>query len=429
MQVSVESAEGLHRRMRVDLPPERFEAEVDKRLRELARTVRLHGFRPGKVPLKVLRQRFGAQVQSEVFGQMVESTFPEALSQEHLRPAGKPSFEPELDQKRYAYTATFEVLPTIELVALAGKSIQRPVAEVTEDDVAAMIERIRRQRRSWSEVDRPAQQWDRLTLSFTAKVDGEDVPGGSAEDTELELGSGRAVPGFEAGLLGASAGEERRLDLRLPDEYPVAHLKGRSVTYDVRVSKVAEPVLPELDAGLARALGIADGDLERLRADVRRNMERELNQRLRARVKNQVLDLLLEANPIELPEGLVKDEIGVLKEQSRQNTGGGQFELPDQLFEESARRRVALGLILAEVVRVNGIVAEPARVRALVEEMASTFEDPQEVIDYYYGDRQHLASVESLALEDQVVDWVLGQVAIVDEHTTFTQATGAPAVD
>lgn len=428
MQVSVESGEGLQRRMRVDLPAEQFEAEVEKRLRDLARNVRLPGFRPGKVPLKLLRQRFGAQVESEVFGQLVESTFPEALGQQQLRPAGRPRFEPQIDQSHYAYTATFEVLPTIELASLAGKAIQRPVADVTDADLAAMIERLRRQRRTWSEVDRPAQDGDRVTLSFTMKVDGEDSPGGNVEDAEIELGSGRSIPGFEAGLVGARAGEERHLELRFPDDYQAAHLKGRPVSYELRVSKVSEPVLPEVDNDFARAFGIADGDVERLHGDVRQNMERELRQRARARVKNQVMDLLLQTNPIELPSVLIKDEIAVLKEQTRQNVGGGKLELPDQLFEESARRRVALGLIIAELVRANGIQVDPARVRSLVEEMASTYEEPQELIDFYYGNREHLASVETLALEDQVVDWVLSQVAIVDETTSFEDlTTPAPA--
>jgi trigger factor len=425
MQVTVESGEGLQRRMRVDLPAERVESEVDKRLRDLARTVRLPGFRPGKVPLKLLRQRFGAQVQSEVLGQLVESTFPEALGQQQLRPAGKPRFEPDIDQSHYAYTATFEVLPKIDLAPLAGRSIQRPVAEVTEADLAAMIERLRRQRRTWTEVDRPAQEGDRVTVSFTAKVDGEDLPGGTVDNAEIELGSGRAIPGFESGLLGTRGGEDRHLDLRFPDDYQAEHLKGRPVAYDVRVSKVTEPVLPEVDAEFARDFGIADGDVERLYADVRQNMERELRQRTRARVKNQVMDLLLEANPIELPGVLVSDEIAVLKEQTRQNAGAGKLELPDHLFEASARRRVALGLIIAELVRANGIQVDPARVQSLVEEMASTYEEPQELIDFYYGNREHLAPVETLALEEQVVDWVLSQVAIVDESTSFEELTKA----
>jgi trigger factor len=425
MQVSVENGEGLTRRMTVGLPSDRFEAEVEKRLRDIARTVRLPGFRPGKVPVKVLRQRFGGKVQQEVFGDLVQSSFSEAVAQASLRPAGAPHIEAEIDsgEKRYGYTAVFEVLPIIEIAPIGDKTVKRPAAEVTDADLDDMIERLRTQRKTWRDVERPAQEGDRVTLSFTGTRDGEPFEGGSAENVDLELGSGRMIPGFETGLIGAVAGEERRLELAFPEEYHAEHLKGRPVVFEVRVAKVKEPVLPEVDADFARAFGIEDGDVERLRQDVRRNMERELRQRISDRIKNQVMDLLLQANPIDLPEILVKEEIKVLKEQMRQNMGGARMELPDSLFEESARRRVALGLIIAEVVKANEIRIDPARVRAAVEELASTYEDPQEVIDYYMSSGAHRKSVESLALEDQVVDWVMGQVSVEDESTSFKQLT------
>lgn len=425
MQVSVESGEGLTRRMTVGLPSDRFEAEVEKRLREIARKVRLPGFRPGKVPVKVLRQRFGGQVQQEVLGDLVKSSFSEAVAQERLRPVGAPHIEPEIDtgERRYGYTAEFEVLPAIELAPVGGKSVKRPTAEVTEADLDDMIERLRTQRKTWAEVERPAQEGDRVTISFTGTLDGEPFEGGSAENLDLELGNGRMIPGFESGLIGAAPGEERRLELSFPQAYHTERLRGRPVVFEVRVARVQEPVLPEVDADFAKAFGIEDGDLARLRQDVRRNMERELRQRISNRVKNQVMDLLLEANPIDLPAVLVKEEISALREQMRQNAGGASLELPDSLFEGSARRRVALGLIIAEVVKANQIQVDPARVRAAVEDLASTYEDPQEVIDYYMTSRERRSSVETLALEDQVVDWVMSQVTVDEEPLSFRQLT------
>jgi trigger factor len=427
MQVSLESGEGLERRMTVGLPPERVEAEIDKRLREIARTARLPGFRPGKVPVKILRQRYSGQLQREVFGELVQSSFSEALSQEHLRPAGAPRIEPHIDadEKHYAYTAIFEVLPQFELGSVAGRTLKRPVAEVTESDVDAMVERLRVQRKAWKAVERPAQDGDRLIIAFTGAVDGEAFDGGQGEDVQVELGSGRMIPGFEAGLAGVAAGDQRQLDLRFPEDYHAEKVKGKAVRFDVNVKSVEEPVLPEVDEEFARAFGVEDGDVGRFRQDVRQNMERELKQRITGRIKHQAMDLLLAANPIDLPGVLIKEEIRALKEQARQSAGGGRLELPDNLFEESARRRVALGLVIAEVVKANGIKVDPERVRAAVEDMASTYEHPQEVVNFYYKSKEHLASFESLALEEQVVDWVLGQAQVEDEPMSFQQLTAA----
>jgi trigger factor len=425
MQVSVESGEGLERRMTVGLPADSIGAEVDKRLQQLARTVRIRGFRPGKVPVKVLRQRYGGQLQQAVFGDLVKSSFAEAVDQEHLRPAGAPRIEPHINEAEghYGYTAVFEVLPQVELGTLRGETIKQPVAEVTESDVDAMIERLRLQRRSWAPVERPAQEGDRLSIGYRGTADGEEFPGGKGEDVYVELGAGRMIPGFETGLIGVHAGEERQLDLTFPEDYRSEELKGKSVRFDVQVGAVEEPVLPEVDEEFARAFGIQDGDRARFRQDVRENMERELRQRIKSRIKEQAMNVLLAKNPIDLPTALVGQEIRVLKEEPRQGGSGAIFELPDGLLVQLARRRVALRLVVGEVVRVNGIKVDPERVRAAVEDLAATYEDPREVVDFYYKDREHLASVESLALEDQVVDWVLSQVAVEDEPASFQQLT------
>ena len=430
MQVSVETGEGLERRMRIDLPFERIQGEVDKRLGDIARSARLPGFRPGKVPMHLLRQRYGVQVEREVFGELVQSTFSEAVSEHSLRLAGMPRIEPDVDQaaKQFSYTAIFEVLPQVELAPLSGQVIKRPVAEVTDADLDTVIERLRTQRQSWVPVERPSQVGDRVTISYVGTLDGEPFAGGSASGSPLELGSGRMIPGFEEGVAGAVAGETRTLDLSFPQDYQRTELAGRAVRFEVTIDAVSEPALPALDEEFARAFGVADGDLTRFRADVRANMTRELKQRIQGRLKEAVMDVLVQANTLDIPAVLVADEIGALKQQMLENLGGakfggGKFELPDAPFEEAARRRVALGLIVAEIVKQNGIKADAERIRAALNDLASTYEDPQEVVDYYYADRKRLAPMESLVLEDQVVDWVLNQVTVEDEQMDFAQLT------
>jgi trigger factor len=429
MQVSVESGEGLERRMTVDLPPERFETEVANRLQQVARSARLPGFRPGKVPLKILRQRFGEQINQEVFGDLMQVTFSEAVGQQQLRPAGPPRVVPSIDHggRRYGYTATFEVLPSITLAPLGDRVIKRPVVEVGDADLEAMLDRLRQQRKTWTKVERPAAQGDRVIASFAGTMDGEPVPSGSAQDRPIEIGAEHLIPGFEDGLIGISAGESRTLNLAFPDGYHAKHLAGKPVVFEVSVSAVEGPVVPALDAALARSYGVEDGDIERFRQDVRANMDRELRQRVQARIKNQVMDALILANPVEVPGVLVREEIAVLKGRTARNAGPTGMQLPDVLFEESARRRVALGLIIAEVVRTNGIAVDPERVRAAVEDMASTYESPKEVVDYYYASKENLANIETMVLEDQVVDWVLGHARVEDEPMSFQQLTEAGA--
>ncbi len=426
MQVSVEAGEGLARRMTVELSADDVEQKVDQRLREVAAQARLPGFRPGKVPMRVLRQRFGDSVRGEVLGEMVQSSFADAVSQEELKPAGQPDIEPDidLDQRRYAYTASFEVLPEFELSDLSGKRVERPTAEVTDGDIDNMLERLRTQRRTWEAAERAAQSGDRVTISFKGFIDGEAFDGGSAEHQQLELGSGGFIPGFESQLEGAAAGEARAVEVSFPDDYHNADLAGKPARFEVSVEEVAESKLPEIDADFMAAFGIDDGDEGRFRTDIRSNMEREMHQRIEARVKEQVMDALIEANPLDLPDALVRQEIAALKGQTLQSAGvSAEMDLPDELFTESAQRRVRLGLVVAEVVKARGLSASPDRVRALVEEAAASYEHPQDVIDYYYADPQRLSSMEALALEELVVANLLESAEVEEVATTFGALT------
>lgn len=427
MQVSVESSEGLERRMRVDLPAELFDQEVENRLKNIARTARMPGFRAGKVPLGMLRRRYGVQVQGEVFGEQVQSSFSEAVRQEGLRPAGLPQIEPRIDAQAhiYGYTATFEVLPEVELGSLDTVSIKRPEVQVTEADVDEMLERLRRQRCTWHPVTRGAQRGDQVRISFQGSVDGTPFEGGEGKSIPVELGTGVMIPGFEDGLLGAAAGEDRTLALTIPANYRVETLAGKPASFRVTLEAVLEPVLPAVDEDFARAFGVKDGDVVRLRDDVRQNMEREVKHRITTVVKNQVMDALLQHNPIEVPKVLVAEEIQSLKKRAQDGMPNqGQFELPDALFEDQARRRVGLGLIVGEIIRQQGFKVDPQRLRETVEDMAASYEDPKEVVDYYLHNREQRFSIESLVLENQVVDWVLERAQVEVEPSSFQQMTG-----
>lgn len=425
MQVSVETGDGLTRRLKVELPAEEIEQEVDKRLQNYARSARLPGFRPGKVPLRMLRQRYGDSVRMEVFGEHIKATYPQAIAEAELRPVGRPEIEPDLDRTagRYGYVAEFEVMPELTLTALDGRSVNRPRVDITEADVDETIEHMRQQRGRWEPVERVAAKGDRLTLDFEGQIDGEPFEGGRGQDVQLEIGAGRFIPGFEEQLLGASVGDEPVLEVTFPDDYQQTALAGRSARFKAVVKRVEEPILPELDAKFVAEFGIEDGDLERFRADVRANLERELVKRVKAKVKQQVMDALLEANPLPVPAALLAEEIESLRQQMLQNLGGAGsgVQLPDALFADNARRRVALGLIIAEVIKQRELAPDPERVRATIQEMAASYDDPQAVIDYHYADRQRLAAIESVVLEDLVVEHLLEQLQVTDEPISFSE--------
>ncbi len=429
MQVSVESGEGLERRMTVELPSERIDSEVNKRLKDISRKIKMDGFRPGKVPFNIVRKQYSGQVYQEVFGELVESTYGEAVQQESLLPAGTPRIEPvpEPEQKEgtMGYVAVFEVMPDIELKPLTG-TIKKPLAEVTDEDQEQMIDTLRKQRQTWGAVDRAAQEGDQVTISFKGSVDGELFEGGKANDVPLLLGSNSMIEGFEAGLIGAVKGETRTLDLKFPEDYSSEELAGKDASFEVEVSEVSEGILPEVDDEFAKLFGMAEGGAEKLRQDIRSNMERELAQRIKTNIKNQAMDLLFNSNEIEVPKALVEQEIDALLKQATdrmQSMAPEGLKLPRDIFEEQAKRRVVLGLVIAKIVEDNDIKVDPARVRAAVEGIAAGYEKPEEVIEHYYGNQQELAGVENVVLEDQVVDWVLSQVSVEDEESSFSELT------
>jgi trigger factor len=426
MRVSIESTQGLERRMTVELPAERVDGEVEKRLRHLAKTVRMDGFRPGKVPFNMVLKRYGDQVRHEVFGELIQSTYGEALRQENLHPAGRPSnIEPE-DKgagNGVSYVATFEVLPEVKLGDLATLSVTRPQAEVTDADVEAMIEKLRKQRTRWNKVERPAADGDRLIVSFEGRIDGETFEGGSADDVPVVLGAKGMIPGFEEGLVGAAPGEERTLEVRFPDDYHAKELAGKPASFQAKVAEVQEPELPEVDDAFIRLFGVQEGGVEAFRKEVRGNMERELQEKIGAITKERVMDALLASTELSAPKALVEEECASMRDRVRSQLGtqaaAGGFELPLSLFEEQAARRVKLGLLIAEVVKANGIKVDQDRVRQRVEAFAQTYERPQEVVKFYYSNRGQLGAVENLVLEDQVVDWVLERVQAAPEPTSF----------
>ena len=433
MQVSVEATSGLERRLIVGVPSADIDKEVTKRLQQAAKTVRINGFRKGKVPFKVVRQRFGAGVQQEVLGDAINRTFQEALREKSLRPAGQPRIEARnFDEGgTFEYVATFEVYPEFSLNDIEGAEIKQYQSEITETDIDEMIETLRKNQSSWVEVEREAREGDTVLIDFVGKKDGETFDGGSAEGYRLILGSKSMIPGFEDGVAGMKAGEEKTLTLTFPDDYQVEELRGAEAEFHVTVSAVSEKQLPELDDGFFAGFGVTEGGIDAFRADVRVNMEREKENLIRARTKNQVMDELLKRNPIDTPQALVQSEIQVLREQTLQQYGqlNTKFDmkalLPDHLFEARARKRTALGLLIADIVSKNEIKIDRDRLKTLVEGIASTYEDPESVVSYYYNNRELLGSAEAAVLEDQVVDLLLEKAIVKQSSVSYSELVKA----
>lgn len=423
MQVSVEELGALERRMTVQVPAERIDKEVNNRLRSLTPRVKVDGFRPGKVPLKLVKRMYGPRVRQEVLGDMLKTTLEEALTEKDLHLAGGPKIDPKTPKEGedFEYSATFEVMPQFEVQGTEGIEVERPVAEITESDIDRMLETLRKQRATWHSVERPSQSGDRVTLDFEGKIEGEDFPGNKRENASVVLGEGRMVKNFEDRLVGLDAGAETELDIDFPEDYGPEEVAGRTAHFSVRIKTVEEPRLPEVDEQFAADFGVQEGGVEGLRKAVRENMERELREAIKVSVKQQIMQGLLEVNDIPLPQAMVDNEADRLIRQA---------DLPKPETDEEAagirtavdpeaRRRVALGLVISKLVASQSIQVDQQRVRAHLQDIASTYEDPAAVIEWYSQHGRLMEGIHALALEDQVVDWLMERAKVTDKPSSF----------
>jgi trigger factor len=411
----------------MSLPAEEIEKQVDERLKKLARNVRMPGFRPGKVPLKLVVQTYGPQVRSEVMSDAVQKAFTSAVKEANLKVAGYPQIERKTD---FEFSATFEVYPEVKVGDLAAASVERPAAEVDDAAVDKTLEILRKQRTRFETVQRAAKDGDRLTVDFRGTIDGQPFPGGEATDFVFGLGEGRMLPAFETAARGMSPGEAKTFDLDFPADYHGKEVAGKKASFTMTLKKVDEPRLPELDAEFAKSLGVAEGDLAKMRTEVRANVEREVKKRVEGRVKEQALSALLGATPLEIPKSLVAMESNGMAERAladlkARGLDPQQVPINPQAFEEAAKRRVALGLIIAELARAESLQPKPAEVRALVEQEAQSYESPAEVVKWFYMQPQRLQEMEALALETNVVKWVLTKAKVLDKPVSFDELMGA----
>jgi trigger factor len=425
MQVSVESIGKLERRMQVQVPAERVSKEIATRLKHLSRTARLNGFRPGKAPLTVIRQQFGQQVHREVIGELLQSSFTEAVTQEQLAPAGNPHIEPKTigEGQDLTYVATFEVLPEVALQPIDSLEVERISADVAESDIDAMIERLRKQQMKFTPVTRAAAGGDKVVVDFEGSIDGAPFAGGKGDDVAITLGEGRMLAQLEQGLIGASPGEVKEIGVDFPADYRATELAGRHAVFKVGVKSVEEPALPELDEEFCKAFGVTEGGIPKLREDVAANMRRELDQALRNRNKTAVMEKLYQANPLEVPNALLEAQVRDMQVEVMRRTGAKDVSQapPREPLIEPARRRVALGLLINDIIRREKITLDPARSNARLDELVGAYGDAAALKRAYLQNADAMRQVENLALEDQVVDWILAHAKVRERPSTFKE--------
>lgn len=428
MQVSVEATSGLERQLTVTVPAERIDNDVNKQVAQQARTRRMDGFRPGKVPPKVIKRMYGEAIRYDVLNRVVQESFFEAVQEQSLQPAGTPSIEFKNDKEGedFSFTATFEIYPEIELKDLSGVEIEKQSAEIKKADIAKMIETLQKQQAGWKDTKGMAKDGFKVNLDFEGFVDGEAFEGGKAEGQDLVLGSGQMIPGFEAGIEGHKKGEEFDIEVTFPEEYQAENLKGKQATFKIKLNSVEKPELPELNEEFFAKFGVEAADKAAFEEEVSKNMAREMNQALKNKLKTQVFDALIAANEIDVPAALVEDEIKNLAQQAVQQFGGNaQIDpstLPKELFEDQAKRRVLIGLLVQEVIKANELQPEDARVDAMLAEVADSYQDPQEVIEYYKSNQEMLNQVRSLVLEEQVVDQLLSSAKVNEVEVSYEDA-------
>lgn len=423
--VSVQSTGSLERRMEVAVPAARVEKEMTQRLRNVSRTARLKGFRPGKAPLNIVRQQFGKEIHQEVVSELMRRSFAEAVVEQKLNPAGGPRIEPiaTAEGQDLKYTAIFEVFPEITLKGVEGIAVDRPNASVTDEDIDTMIESLRKQSPKWLAVSRESRTTDRVTVDFTGTIDGAEFDGGKGQGIGIVLGAGQMLPEFESGLVGVSEGTRTEITVHFPADYHNKALATKTAQFDVLVKKVEEQELPALDEEFCTAYGIKEGGVEALRQAVGDNMRRELEQNVRARVKSQLLDKLLAANPVELPATLVESQVREMQIDMARRMGARDASQipPREAFLEPARRRVALGLLINEIIKNEKIELDRSRVNARLQDLVSSYDNPQEMMRAYQQNEQAMRQVEMLVLEDQVVDWLLARAKLNEQAATFKQ--------
>lgn len=436
MQVSVETTQGLERRINITVPAATIDSEVKGRLRDLAKRQRIDGFRPGKAPISIIQKRFGLTVLQDVASEQMQRSFYEAIIANKLTPAGAPTFAPEALEagKDLAFTATFEVYPEVTVAALNTVAVTKPVVEISADDLDKMLETLRKQHAKWSVKDAAAAEGDRVTIDFIGTIDGEAFEGGKATDFVLELGQGRMIPGFEDGIIGKAAGEQVTVDVTFPEEYHAENLKGKAANFAVTVSKVEEQVLPELNDEFAALFGLTEATVDSLKAEVRKNMERELKQTVKGKVKEQVIKGLLAANEVEVPKALIASEVDVLRQQALQRFGQNVDpkqlpELPAALFEEQAKDRVKVGLLLGEIIKTNELKVDEAKVQELIDNVASAYEDPTEVVQYYKTNKELMQSMRNVALEEQAIEVVLASANVTEQAAEFDEIMNPKAAN
>lgn len=425
MQVTVETLNGLERRLNITVPAEKIETAVTAELRNIAKTRRFDGFRKGKVPLKMVAKMYGGAVRQDILGDLMQRHFIDAIIENKINPAGAPTFAPQMNENDdLVFSATFEVYPEIEVKGLETVSVEKPEASVTDTDVDAMIETLRKQQATWVESDKAAEEGLRVTIDFDGYIDGEAFEGGKAENFPLEMGAGRMIPGFEDGIAGKQKGMEFEIDVTFPEDYHAENLKGKAAKFAIKVNQVEERELPEVNDEFVAKFGVMEGGIDALKLEIMKNMTRELKQAIKNRIKDQVISGVLEQNEILVPSALIDQEIDVLRQQAAQRFGGNMEatnQLPRELFEEQATRRVKIGLLLGEIIKSEAMKVEDERVQAIIEEMASAYEDPSEVVEYYKNDKNLMENMRNIAIEEQAVDFLLSKANVTEKALTFNE--------
>jgi trigger factor len=424
MQVSVEKTSELSRKMTVSLSEEMLQEKMDARFKSLAREVKVDGFRPGKVPVRVVKKMYADRVKHEVTGDLIQSTYFEALQEQELNPAGQPHIHQLDEVEGFQYAAEFEVYPEVSLDGISALEIKRPVATVEQSDLDGMVAKLREQKKNWAVVERASEKGDRVTVSFSGVCEGENFTEGKVKDYPVEIGAGTMIPGFEDELIGLEAGAIKTFEVNFPEEYGNEKLAGKPAEFEVELFKIEQAALPEIDEEFIKAYGVEDGLLDSFNADIKANMERELVSGLKGKLKNSVMDELYEKIQITLPSALIDDEVkNVMKPYEanvkKQGLNLADLDLPKDMFEEQAKRRVALGLILGEIIQKNEIKVDDAKVKSTIEDMASSYERPEDVLQWYYSDESRLNEVKQMVLEDQTVEWVVDQAKVSDETVSF----------